>query len=644
MLRNNNKGMSLIELMISSVLLALIIGGFMSMMASSMNMFSKGSGEMNMQEEAQIVANQIEDIVCDANVYVKSGTSNEIVVFNTDKIYRIYLDSASGKLQYAEYNWPDATHTKEAARALDVSTLTATVGPVLMADYVTGLTMDTSNLDTKNYISLLITYSRDNKQFSSTHSIYLRNMVGTGTATSNVVGTEEEFDEEITLVRYEPYQLDADIVADSLPASIGSKYTFDKANKTVSINTASVGVNEKDNGTVFTCTKGTNTNYRIKMTFDEVGFGIPGEDMQIITLDSQTSFERFNFISARGVSLRASGISCEVTTEVMKLSDGTEVFSGVLPSNPSVGMTDASYYKMFIVNKGYSINKTVSNLGNYITTNSDANKIDTFQIQTAQWNGSAWTGTGSTSTFQAALYIKADAKSNNFIISQPSQYTGNQFNMQKYAVVLTLKFMYNGSEIGTCKIRLKSEDAAIYKGFDDSGFIYCFNFDSLPNADQIIKCNVTYQGSFEGFTTTNCSAVAVSGGVIQATNFSGTSNSIMFTGCSDDFGITGFTVENFEPIVLTCSTASNYYATLKKGTDGWSVATNIPGSGTGTTMVLKFDRAVTVANPSPSWATTVTGSGTDTLVIAVGAWDANPTLNITAVDGSQPGMVSFEKQ
>ena len=71
----DNKGLTLIELLVSSAILLLIITAFLSMLASAAKMFAKGSRDLDVQEEAQIVTNQVEALLTDCEVYAGPVTT-----------------------------------------------------------------------------------------------------------------------------------------------------------------------------------------------------------------------------------------------------------------------------------------------------------------------------------------------------------------------------------------------------------------------------------------------------------------------------------------------------------------------------------------------------------------------------------------
>jgi len=73
--KENNNGYSLIELVITMAIFSIIMLAIIMMMRTSVASYRNGLFETTMQEEAQIVANQIHDLLIDASYY--NGTLND---------------------------------------------------------------------------------------------------------------------------------------------------------------------------------------------------------------------------------------------------------------------------------------------------------------------------------------------------------------------------------------------------------------------------------------------------------------------------------------------------------------------------------------------------------------------------------------
>lgn len=85
----NNRGMSLVELLITVTILALVIVGASTFMLTGSRSFAKGSADSKVQSEAELAVNQIEDLVIDVNGgvdYVVDDAANteSLIMYHTE--------------------------------------------------------------------------------------------------------------------------------------------------------------------------------------------------------------------------------------------------------------------------------------------------------------------------------------------------------------------------------------------------------------------------------------------------------------------------------------------------------------------------------------------------------------------------------
>lgn len=86
-LTEDNRGLSLIEIMLSMALLTIIMGCLILMMSSSGKGFARGSIQAKLQEEAQDAANYLTDTIIASNYATVNfgGTIEYIILNNNDK-------------------------------------------------------------------------------------------------------------------------------------------------------------------------------------------------------------------------------------------------------------------------------------------------------------------------------------------------------------------------------------------------------------------------------------------------------------------------------------------------------------------------------------------------------------------------------
>lgn len=80
-----NKGFTLIELLVTIAILSIVLAGVATIMVTGSKSFAKGNADANMQSQAQLTVNQIEDMIIDTNGgidYVDNGSSRECVLYN----------------------------------------------------------------------------------------------------------------------------------------------------------------------------------------------------------------------------------------------------------------------------------------------------------------------------------------------------------------------------------------------------------------------------------------------------------------------------------------------------------------------------------------------------------------------------------
>lgn len=83
--RKGNKGFTLIELLVTVAILSIVLTGVTSIMVTGSKTFAKGNADADMQAQAQLVVNQIEDMVIDTNGgldYLDYVDTRELILYN----------------------------------------------------------------------------------------------------------------------------------------------------------------------------------------------------------------------------------------------------------------------------------------------------------------------------------------------------------------------------------------------------------------------------------------------------------------------------------------------------------------------------------------------------------------------------------
>lgn len=207
----NNAGLSLVELLISVAMLAIVSIAIAAFMSTGSVSYAKTSAEVDLQYDAQLAMNQLQDYLIDATEgaeYTVDGASitagsddfdtgsskvltimtvnkKDATYFNDDKTDDKYYadiitwtgDDGSSKANTLYYERRDVTKTP-AATPSDYPTYSlaaSSMSPVLMSEYITGFTVDFSNLEKKDAVSIAVRYKKGSREYETSHNVAIRN-------------------------------------------------------------------------------------------------------------------------------------------------------------------------------------------------------------------------------------------------------------------------------------------------------------------------------------------------------------------------------------------------------------------------------------------------------------------------------------
>ena len=211
--RLNNKGYSLVELMLALLIMGVVMIGVGLIMRTTSVSYKDGNAEVTMQTEAQIIANQVEELLVDARTvsgktdldadrYYYSIQTYDTLLLSGDTIHYIMFDSTAQKMYYQQDPLDDSTDAW-----------------IPMADYVSnfrieGLTTDASSTDCDNMVTVRIDMDKSGYNYSTVKEVYFRNNVEN--KSSHLIGgvvatpdpSESEFEGTIEVERYEIVDLE----------------------------------------------------------------------------------------------------------------------------------------------------------------------------------------------------------------------------------------------------------------------------------------------------------------------------------------------------------------------------------------------------------------------------------------------------
>lgn len=213
----DNSGYTLVELLLTLVIFAVVMLGIGAIMRSTTVSYGNGLANVDMQQEAQIVANQIEEMFVDSLTKVTYDSANNY--WYADGNYLRY-DSTTQQIYYQKaVADPDASNWS------------------LMADYVSNFDIDDTTA-TDNMVRVSVEMDNDGYVYNAVKEIYYRNNVEDQT-THNFDDTTppggdpdaDEYTDVVILDRYEVLDLATQYNVDltkpiSLSDSCAGKYSF----------------------------------------------------------------------------------------------------------------------------------------------------------------------------------------------------------------------------------------------------------------------------------------------------------------------------------------------------------------------------------------------------------------------------------
>lgn len=206
-MRIGQKGFTLVEIIVSLAIMTIVAGSVGAFIVAGNNSYLRGSKELTLQEEAQLTANQMIDLIIDVekdiqfldstgaavaldgtpakdasgNV-INSTNVSELRLYNNDNVYMIRWQGDDG----SGYDTANQIYLYEAKNSVTTDAdgnetivwgdLTAEdVKPALMAEHVTSFNVDISEAKTTRKVVLNMTFAYMEKTYTIAETIKLRN-------------------------------------------------------------------------------------------------------------------------------------------------------------------------------------------------------------------------------------------------------------------------------------------------------------------------------------------------------------------------------------------------------------------------------------------------------------------------------------
>ena len=177
----NNRGFSMVELLIAFGIMGVIVTTVGYMMTTSSKTYSSLSTEAQLQSEAQLVANAISELAIDSfdagNVAMMDYTTkydptitdksyfNLLSKTKTEKTrYKIYLNTTSKELYLDTETYDDATKA-----------YTSKNSGALLGQYLEDFQVDLSRVKDENIISFTLIYKKNGRNYKGDYQVLMRN-------------------------------------------------------------------------------------------------------------------------------------------------------------------------------------------------------------------------------------------------------------------------------------------------------------------------------------------------------------------------------------------------------------------------------------------------------------------------------------
>jgi len=309
--RKSNFGFTIIELITAIAIMAVLgvsVGYFMS---TSSKTYSRLSLEAQLQSEAQLVANMINELAIDS--YDAQSSTTESFGYVTDSGKILILDSTvdGAKKQYIIGRNAASNELYLAERTHD-GTSWGAVTEALLGNYISDFTVDTSRVENENMLHFTLSYTKGGRTYDGNYQILMRNRAYSDTEEEDPDSPEPNA--TLTLV-LDPQIVYIDIVNETVPFYyVGSPDASNKRTaSTAGIPFVSEVISNQSTAT------------------DEVDWELKNEDEALFTLDSETA--KTNNVVCSNATKQFKNTKSDTFTLVINKTITTTA-GGTLKANP----------------------------------------------------------------------------------------------------------------------------------------------------------------------------------------------------------------------------------------------------------------------------------------------------------------------
>lgn len=252
MIEDNNKGLTLLEMIISVAILSIVLVTVTSFMVTGMKMFRSSNDEIGLQQDVQLALNNVENRIIDAKMGIrcdddgtqmiltvyndKAGTeAKEYIVWNrNDK--KIYYDTSAANVTLTTFSTNEVlasnvTNFQIVMKDGNIAA-TATPNPSVTAALTPSVTAQpTKNASPKNpKVEIAIEVEEDGRKHVSQKVVTFRNNIAMGASDTIYTGSGNGLDskaegvritpQDVYLVPGESYQFHARVTGTGYPSQV----------------------------------------------------------------------------------------------------------------------------------------------------------------------------------------------------------------------------------------------------------------------------------------------------------------------------------------------------------------------------------------------------------------------------------------
>lgn len=228
---NNNKGFTLVELLISLAIISILMGQIAYILGQTSYLYLKGTNEVSLQTESQHLIQQLEELLIDCTGEVTVVSNNTI---SSDQIIIKSFEVENGVSTNKFMTYDIELHRDPADDFGSVSMSViddtgAHTDDIPMADYVQTISFNMGKFSTNSVIQINVTMKNNYYTYVASKDVYCRNDIGISGNASKPSNTSS-YDYEINMLRYDKIYLknflvDNEIV-DNATIAAGCTFTF----------------------------------------------------------------------------------------------------------------------------------------------------------------------------------------------------------------------------------------------------------------------------------------------------------------------------------------------------------------------------------------------------------------------------------